>query len=146
KMARAFALGDAIGDRDLPRLLSRLDEELWEVKLEPGRSEIGLLYGMISKIRAMILLKEMLREGWIKPEMDFSRFRAQLERVPANKLPEDKRFNPLAMNPYLLFKALPHARRYSSEELVEAMRLLLECNQRLIFSHLDEALVLQQTL
>src|SRR6185312_3135252 len=32
KMARAFALGDALGDRDLPRLLRRLDEELWEVK------------------------------------------------------------------------------------------------------------------
>src|SRR5262249_3937118 len=35
KMARAFALGDALGDRDLPRLLRRLDEELWEVKLDP---------------------------------------------------------------------------------------------------------------
>jgi hypothetical protein len=32
KTARAFALGDALGDRDLPRLLRRLDEELWEVK------------------------------------------------------------------------------------------------------------------
>jgi len=94
----------------------------------------------------MIFLKEMLREGWIKADMEYPRFKAQLERVPANKLPEDKRFNPLAMNPYLLFKALPHVRRYSSEELVEAMRLLLECNQRLIFSSLDEALVLQQTL
>ena len=28
KTARAFALGDALGDRDLPRLLRRLDEEL----------------------------------------------------------------------------------------------------------------------
>src|SRR6266568_2332875 len=74
KMARAFALGDALGDRDLPRLLRRLDEELWEVKLDPGKSEIGLLYGLISKIRAMILLKEMMREGWIKPSMDFSAF------------------------------------------------------------------------
>ena len=67
KMARAFALGDALGDRDLPRLLKRLDEELWEVKLDPSKSEIGLLYGLISKVRAMLLLKEMLREGWIKP-------------------------------------------------------------------------------
>src|SRR5436190_19156687 len=33
KTARAFALGDASGDRDLPRLLRCLDEELWEVKL-----------------------------------------------------------------------------------------------------------------
>ena len=32
KTARAFALGDALGDRDLPRMLSALDEELWELK------------------------------------------------------------------------------------------------------------------
>src|SRR5258706_563946 len=94
----------------------------------------------------MIFLKEMLREGWIKAEADSTRFKSQLDRIPAEKLPEDKRFNPLASNPYILYKALPHVRRYSSEELVEAMRRLLECNQRLIFSNLDEALVLQQTL
>ena len=146
KMARAFALGDALGDRDLPRLLQRLDEELWEVKLEPGRSEIGLLYGLISKIRAMILLKEMMREGWVKPAMDFSRFKAQLERVPADKLPQDKRFNPLAINPYVLYKALPQVQRYSQEELVRAMELLFRCNQKLVSSGLEESLVLQQTL
>src|SRR6185369_5676180 len=61
KMARAFALGDALGDRDLPRLLKRLDEELWEVKFDSQKSEIGLLYGLIAKVRAMLLLKEMLR-------------------------------------------------------------------------------------
>jgi DNA polymerase-3 subunit delta len=146
KMARAFALGDALGDRDLPRLLQRLDEELWEVKLDPQKSEIGLLYGLISKVRAMILLKEMLREGWIKPEMDYGRFKAQLERVPANQLPEDKRFNPLALNPYVLYKALPQAKRYSQAELISAMELLIRCNHRLVSSSLDESLVLQQTL
>src|SRR5438067_12450521 len=116
------------------------------MKFDSKKSEIGLLYGLITKVRAMIFLKEMLREGWIKPEMDYNRFKGQLERVPANQLPEDKRFNPLAMNAYVLFKALPQARRYSIDELVRAMSLLLECNQRLIFSNLDESLVLQQTL
>jgi len=29
KMARAFALGDALGERDLPRLLKRLARGLW---------------------------------------------------------------------------------------------------------------------
>src|SRR5207245_7255156 len=80
KAARAFALGDALGDRDLLSLLRRLDEELWEVRLDPKKSEIGLLYGLISKVRAMILLKEMLKEGWVKPEMAYPRFKAQLER------------------------------------------------------------------
>ena len=146
KLARAFALGDALGDRDLPRLLRRLDEELWEVKFDSQKSEIGLLYGLIAKVRAMLLLKEMLREGWIKPELDYNRFKAQLQRVPAERLPGDRRFNPLAINPYVLYKALPQAKRYSEAELIRAMDLLLRCNQRLVSSGLDDTLVLQQTL
>src|SRR6185369_1186830 len=71
RTARAFALGDALGDRDLPRLLRRLDEELWEVKLDSRKSEIGLLYGLISKVRTLIFLKEMINEGWIKPVADY---------------------------------------------------------------------------
>jgi DNA polymerase-3 subunit delta len=146
KTARAFALGDALGDRDLPRLLRCLDEELWEVQLDSQKSEIGLLYGLISKVRAMILLKEMVREGWIQPESDYSRFKTQLERVPADQLPEDRRFNPRSINPYVLYKALQQVKRYTQEELVRAMDLLLQCNQRLVSSGLDEALVLQQAL
>ena len=146
KTARAFALGDALGNRNLPVLLRCLDEELWEVKLDPQKSEIGLLYSLISKIRAMLLLKEMVREGWIKTDVDYTRFKAQLERLPAEKLPQDRRFNPRSFNPYVLYKALPQVKRYTQAELVRAMDLLLQCNQRLVSSGLDEALVLQQTL
>ena len=94
----------------------------------------------------MLLLKEMLREGWIKAEMDYNRFKAQLQRVPAERLPGDRRFNPLALNPYVLYKALPQVGRYSEAELIRAMDLLLRCNQRLVSSGLDESLVLQQAL
>ena len=146
KMARAFALGDAFGDRDLPRLLRRLDEELWEMKSDSQKSEIGLLYGLISKVRSLLLLKEMLREGWIKPTNDYNNFKSQLARVPADKLPADKKFNPLALNPYVLYKALPQVKKYSRKELVGAMDVLLRCNQRLVSSGLDEALILQQAL
>jgi len=146
KTAKAFALGDALGDRDLPRLLKRLDEELWEAKFDKDKSEIGLLYGLISKVRALLLLKEMMREGWVKPEMDYNRFKAQLAGVPADKLPADRKFNPLALNPYVLYKALPQVKKYTSAELVRAMDVLLRCNQRLVSSGLDETLVLQQAL
>ena len=94
----------------------------------------------------MIFVKEMMREEWIKADGEYPRFKAQLERVPPDKLPQDKRFNPLAINPYILFKAVPQARKYSIDELVCAMDLLLRCNQQLIFSSLDGQLVLQQTL
>jgi DNA polymerase III delta subunit len=94
----------------------------------------------------MLLLNEMLREGWIKPTSDYNHFKSQLEGVPKDKLPADRRFNPLALNPYVLYKALPQVRKYTQGELVRAMDLLLRCNQRLVTSGLDEALVLQQTL
>jgi DNA polymerase-3 subunit delta len=38
KQARAFALADALGDRDLPRLVRCLDEELWSMRLDRQRS------------------------------------------------------------------------------------------------------------
>jgi DNA polymerase III subunit delta len=146
KTARAFALGDALGDRDLPRLLRRLDEELWEVNFDSQKSEIGVLYGLISKVRALLLLKEMLRERWIKPDADYNRFKAQLAQVPADQLPADRRFNPLAFNPYVLYKALPQVKQYTPTELVRAMDLLLQCNRRMVSSGLDEKLLLQQAL
>jgi len=146
KQARAFAVGDALGERDLPRLLRALDEELWEMKFDKQKSEIGLLYGLISKVRGMIFLKEMVREGWIKADADYYRFKSQLERVPPDQFPQDRRFNPLSMHPYMLHKALAQAGRYTAAELIRAMDLLLQCNRRLVSSGLDEALVLQQTL
>lgn len=146
KQARAFALGDALGDRDLPRLLRCLDEELWEMETDRQKSEIGLLYGLITKVRALLFLKEMLASGWLKEERDYNRFKAQIERVPTEGLPTDRRINPLALNPYVLFKALPQARRWPSGDLVRALDLLLQCNRRLVSSGLDTELVLQQTL
>jgi DNA polymerase III subunit delta len=146
KHSRAFALADALGGRNLPHLLRVLDEELWEIRGSSQRSEIGLLYGLISKVRTMLFLKELIRTRAVHPDSDFNRFKTQLARVPAETLPSDKRFNPLSLNPYVLFKALPHAANYSFTELIQAMERLLNCNRRLIFSGLEAALVLQQTL
>jgi DNA polymerase-3 subunit delta len=146
KQARAFALADALGARDLPKLLKTLDEELWELKTDSSKSEIGLLYGLISKVRAMIFLKEMVRAGWIKAGADYGRFKSQLEALPADAFPTDKRYNPTGMHPFVLFNSMGHAQKYTINELVRAMGLLLECNLKMVSSSLDEALVLQQTL
>ena len=146
KQAKAFALGDALGDRDLPRLLRTLDGELWEMQFDKKKSEIGMLYGLIAKVRVMLFLKEMIHAGLLRDERNYARFKSALERVPADRLPADRRINPLAMNPYVLFRALPQSQRYSRAELVRAMDLLLQCNRRLVSSGSEGALVMQQTL
>jgi DNA polymerase-3 subunit delta len=146
KTARAFAVADALGDRNLPVLLKRLDEELWDMQFDRDKSEIGLLYGLITKVRAMLLTREMVREGWLSADAEYGRFKAQLARVPADQLPTEKRFNPLAMHPFVLHRALQQSKNYSSAELIRAMNILLECNRRLVSSNLEESLVLQQAL
>ncbi len=148
KQARAFALAEALGDRHLPAALRALDEELWEIRLKVDRdkSAIGLLYGLIAKVRLLLLVKELVRLGHLKPGADTARVREALSRLPAGLLPADRRYNPAAQHPYVVSKALGQVQNYSSAELVRAMDLLLECNQRLVTSGLDEALVLQQAL
>lgn len=146
KQARAFAVGEAFGDRDLPALLRALDEAFWEIKTDSQKSAIGLLYGIISKVRVMIILKELVRAGFIKAESDYGRFKSQLDRIPSDLFPGDAKTNPLSQHPYVLFKALPQARRFTQDELLRALESLLECNQKLVSSDLDDALIVQHTL
>jgi DNA polymerase-3 subunit delta len=146
KQAKAFALGDALGDRKLPELLQRLDEELWGMQFDRDRSEIGLLYGLVTKVRALIFAKEMLREGWLKPGDDYPRIKARLPQMPAAQWPADKRFNPASLNAYVLFKAMNQAKNFTQAELVRALELLLECNLRLVTTSEEEKRVMQQTL
>lgn len=148
KQARAFALAEALGDRNLPAALRALDNELWEIRIKVDRdkSSIGLLYGLIAKVRLLLLLKELVRLGHLKPGADANRVRTSLAQLPAGLLPADRRYNPAAMHPFMVSKALAQVPNYSAGELIRAMNTLLECNQRLVGSGLEDSLVLQQAL
>jgi hypothetical protein len=116
------------------------------MRRDTQHSEIGVLYGLISKVRSLLLVSEMVRLKWLRPGEDFSGFKGQLARVPAEALPEDRKFNPLALHPYVLFTALAQAANYTQAELIAAMGLLLDCNRQLISRSLDPALLMQQAL
>lgn len=148
KLAEGFALGEAVGERDLVRALHVLDEELWTIRsgVDKKRSEIGLVYGLISKMRLLLLVKELRRTGQLRPARDYNSFRSQVALIDASQLPSDKRFNPLAGHPFPVFQALKQVDRWEPPDLVRAMDLLLEANVQLVASGLDEAVVLQRTL
>ncbi|MBN9689872.1 MAG: DNA polymerase III subunit delta [Verrucomicrobia bacterium] len=148
KLAEGFALGEAVGERDLVRALHVLDEELWTIRTgaDKKRSEIGLVYGLISKMRLLLLVKELRRTGQLRPARDYNSFRSQVSLIDASQLPTDKRFNPLAGHPFPVFQALKQVDRWEPPDLIRAMDLLLEANVQLVASGLDEAVVLQRTL
>ncbi|MCP5517321.1 MAG: DNA polymerase III subunit delta [Verrucomicrobiales bacterium] len=144
--AEAFAVAEALGDRDLPHCLGALDEELWQIRTDRDRSAIGLLYGLISKVRVLLLVKELVHLGYLREGSDYQSVKNALARLPEGLLPADKRYNPAAMHPFPVFKALGQARHYRREELVAAMERLLRCNLKLVSSTLEDALILQQTV
>ena len=66
--------------------------------------------------------------------------------MPADKLPADKTIQSAGVESLCALQGAAAGQKYSQRELVRAMDLLLRCNQRLVASGLDEALVLQQAL
>ena len=146
KHAKAFALGDALGERNLTKLLKRLDEDLWAAKTDRKKSVIGLVAGLVSKVRSLLFARELLDARWVKPVRGFAQFKSQIENLPADAFAEDRRISPLGLHPYVLFSATNQAQNYTREELVEAMDLLMHCNRKLVSTSLDESFVLQQVL
>ena len=61
-------------------------------------------------------------------------------------MPEDPRFNPLRINPYVLFRALPQSNSYQMEELVSAMHQLFSCQPAPRLSPMSYDQILQQAL
>ncbi|MBR4250065.1 MAG: DNA polymerase III subunit delta [Verrucomicrobia bacterium] len=137
KQSKSFALTDAIGNRDLPRAIRQLDNDLTELKADRSMSEVGILYGIISKVRTMLLLHEMIEHGYVS---------GGKVNIPDGILPNDKKFNPALMHPFMVKQNITHAKKYTSAELVHAMETLLECNRKLVFSGGDPALALQQAV
>jgi len=144
--AEAFAVAEALGDRDLPRALRTLDEELWQIRTDRSKSPIGLLYGLISKVRLLLLVKELVRLRHLSERVEYRQVKAALERLPADLLPPDRQYNPAKMHPFPVFKAVQQSRHYTGAELREAMDRLLQANLRLVSSALDPTLVLQEAL
>lgn len=146
KQAQAFALAEALGDRNLPAALKILDEELWTMQFEKAKSEIGLLYGLITKVRVLLMAQDLIRSRTLSVERSYPRFKSQIERLNPDGFPSDRRYSPLGVNPYVLFKAMPQARNYTARELVDAMETLLDTNRRLVSSAQEARMVLQQSL
>lgn len=144
--ARAFALGDALGSRDLPLILSTLEDEWWAMQQDSKRSAIGLVLGLVSKIRIMLMAKEGVRLGWFQPGMSYPGFQASFKKMPVGFFPEEKKFNLASNNPYMVYRAMLHADNYKMRELIDALNLLLECNQALVSTAVDEKRLLRETL
>jgi DNA polymerase III subunit delta len=137
-------LPDAVGERNLNKALSVLDDLLFM-----GESSIALLFTIISRVRLLLLLSALAEKKVIRTGSDYNSFKSQLDHAPAwvsENLPADKKLNPLASHPFVLWKASSGVARYSRAELQKALETLLECNERMVSSGGDPRDTLKETL
>jgi DNA polymerase-3 subunit delta len=130
--AVVWDLTGAFDRRDIGRVIRMLDQ------LEYQQEEaIGLLFALISHVRQLLFLRELLDMNVLQATSNPGSLSGQIARIPASvraQLPAEKKWNPLMGNPYAIFHRMSGASRFKAAELREAMHVLLECNEKLVTS------------
>lgn len=143
RQAESFAFVDAVAERNLEEALERLEDEIWSMKTDSRKSELGLLYGLVSKFHTLLLVKDAMERGLLRPA-PYKQLQSQMRSLDKSMFSEDRRFNPLAQNPYIIFKAMGKVGRYRESELVRILEVLQEANQKMVFVSADPASVLRE--
>ncbi len=144
RQAEDYKFVDAVAERNLEEALERLEDEIWSMKTDSQKSELGLLYSLVSRFRTLLLVNDAMERGLLRSERNYSRFKLQMSSLDKSMFSEDRRFNPLAQNPYVIFKAMEKVGRYRESELVRILEVLLEANQKMVFVSADPASVLRE--
>jgi DNA polymerase III subunit delta len=137
-------LPDAIGNRNLSRALGILDDLFFI-----GESPIALLFAVISRVRLLLLLSVLAEKKLLRLGGDYNSFKSQLDRLPSwisETLPKDKKLNPLASHPFVLWKAASGASRYTRQELQGGLETLLACNEAMVSSGGDAQELLKEAI
>ncbi len=137
-------LPDALAERNLGRAMSALDNLIFL-----GETPMGMLFAIIARTRLLLLISVLVEKKLIKIGGNYASFKSQLDHLPswvAENLPKDKKLNPLAGHPFMLWKASMGAGNYTRPELQQAIASLLECNERMVSSGGDPRNVLEEAL
>ncbi len=141
RQAKSFAFVDAVAEQDLEKALARLEDEIWSMKTDSRKSELGLLYGLVSKFRTLLLVKDAMEGGVLRPAQYF---KPQISSLDKSMFPKDKRFNLLVQHPFVISKAMQLVGRYRESDLVRILEVLLEANQQMVFASVNPISVLRE--
>jgi DNA polymerase III subunit delta len=135
-------LTDALGARSLPKALRALDN-----LLAHGDQPIGIVMMLAAQFRLMLLTKDLMERKLIKvTDVPFPFVKA-FESLPEDEtahFPKTKEGK--LPNAWRLYRCARAAKNFSTAELIRAMELLLEANQQLVSTQLDDRLLLEQAM
>jgi len=135
-----FDLSNALAERDLERAL-----ELVRQLLDQGETAIGiLLVAILPTVRNLLLSKDLMeRHGISRPHAPFQ-FTSAIDGLPAAAIAHLPRKKDGTVNAYTLGLAAQNAHRFSTEQLISAMKACLAANLQLVTTQLDHELILTE--
>lgn len=141
RQAKSFAFVNAVANRNLEEALARLEDEIWSTKTDGQKSELGLLHTLVWKFRTLLLVKDAMEGGLLRPDRNSQ---SQMKSLDKSMFSEDRRFSLLAQNPYVISNAMKQVGRYRESDLVRILEVLLEANQQMVFASVDSISVLRE--
>lgn len=126
--SNSFSLADAAGTRNLPKAIAILRQLLFQKE-----SEIGLVMGLESRFRYLLILREMTSE---KVSSDERRALEPLLATEKGRPPQG----------YYLDKLVEQAKLFSRQELESAREAILETRLKLVSSTGLEEILLEKLL
>ena len=144
RQAEDYKFGDAVAERNLEEALARLEDEIWSMKTDSQKRELGLLHSLVSKFRTLLLIKDAMERGLLRSDRNYSQFKLQMSSLDKSMFPKDRRFNLLVQHPFVISKAMLLVGRYRKSDLVRILEVLLEANQQMVFASADPVSVLRE--
>ena len=137
-----FELSNALARRDLELALT-----LVRRLLDQGEKAIGiLLVAIVPTVRNLLLAKDLMERHRIaRPRSPFQ-FISAINHLPTEATDHLPRKKDGSINAYALGIAAPHAHRFETKQLVEAMQACLEANLQLVTTQLDHELILTEVV
>ena len=137
-----FELGNALAARDL-----QLSLKLVRRLLDQGESAIGiLLVAIVPTIRNLLLAKDLMERYRLpRPHSPFQ-FISAVNRLPAEATDHLPRKKDGSINTYALGIAAQQTGRFTTTQLVEAMRACLAANVQVVTTQLDHELILTEVV
>lgn len=145
RSALAWDLADAVGRRQLDRALRIVRQLLFQKE-----SPIGLIIGLESRVRDLMVYRQAIEEKWLVPtrggrgggSYKWGGVPAEAEQVFGEKMSKD----PRKMHPFRVGLLAEQAARFSRSDLRRCREAVLAAHEQLVTTSLAPALVLELLL
>lgn len=138
---RAWDLADAFGKRDLTRALKVLHQLIFQKE-----NPIGLVIGLENRIRDLMIYREALDKGWLKPGRGNTMEWREVPREVDTMFSEEFNKDPRSMHPYRVGLLASQAGLFSCQELQECRKAVLDAHVKLVSSAVPQPMRLELLL